>query len=141
MFNKLFCGLVIASISGNAWCAELQDNGDGTVIDPETGVNWQQVDDDTRRDWKSAQSYCEQLSLAGKTDWRLPTPTELTSIVVYQAVNPTIDETLFPSTKSSGYWSGTSMAGNSWRAWYVDFHFGPVDFSHKTQSHYVRCIR
>ena len=141
MFYKYICGLLTMALSTHAWCAVLEDNGDGTVTDSKTGSTWQQVDDDTLRNWEEAQSYCADLDLGGKTDWRLPTPTELASIVVYQGVNPTIDETLFPSTKASGYWSETSMAGNGWQAWYVDFYYGPVDVSRKTESHYVRCVR
>lgn len=141
MCYKYFCGLAMMVVSANAWCAALQDNGDGTVTDMDTGNTWQQVDDDIERDWKSAQSYCGDLSLGGKTDWRLPTPAELASIVVYHSTYPTIDKTLFPSTDSSGYWSATSMEGNSWQAWHVDFHFGSIDFSRKKESHYVRCIR
>ena len=141
MIDKLFCCLVIMVVSTNAWSVTLQDNGDGTVDDLDAGNTWQQVDDDIKRNWKSAQSYCDDLSLAEKTDWRLPTSIELASIVVYQSTSPTIDKVLFPSTKPSGYWSVTSMAGNSWRAWYVDFYYGPVDFSRKKKNHYVRCIR
>ncbi len=141
MFYKYVCGLAIMAVSANAWCATLQDNGDHTVTDMDTGHTWQQVDDDIKRDWKSAQRYCHDQSLGGETDWRLPTPTELASIVVYRSTNPTIDETLFPSTDPSGYWSAISMAGNSWQAWIVDFQFGSVDFSRKKESHYVRCIR
>ncbi len=141
MFVRLFCALAIVLSSITAWSATLQDNGDGTVTDLEAGLTWQQVDDGTPRNWKDARRYCEELSLAGKTGWRLPTPTELASIVVYQATNPTIDLALFPSTRSSGYWSGTEMVGNNWQAWYVDFRHGPVDFSRKSNSHYVRCAR
>jgi hypothetical protein len=141
MFYKLFCGLSMMVVCSRVWCTTLQDNGDGTVTDLDTGRTWQQVDDDTTRNWVSAQSYCDGLSLGAKKDWRLPIPTELASIVVHQTDNPTIDENLFPSTNSSGYWSVSSMAGNSSQAWYVDFYYGPVDFSPKTKSHYVRCIR
>ena len=141
MIDKLMSFAAITLLSANAWSAELQDNGDGSVTDLESGRTWQQDDDNTRRDWKSAQAYCDDLILAEKADWRLPTPEELASIVVYKDTHPTIDTAKFPSTQSSGYWSGTIMQGNSWQAWYVDFYYGPVDFSSKKQSHYVRCIR
>jgi hypothetical protein len=141
MFSRLFCGLTLMVVYSGSWCAALQDNGDGTVIDQTTGRTWQQVDDDTKRNWEGAHIYCDGLSLGDKTDWRLPNPTELASIVVYQTGNPSINDALFPSTNSSGYWSASSMAGNSSKAWYVDFYHGPVDFNSKTKSHYARCIR
>ena len=113
MFYSLFCGLSMMVVCSSVWCTTLQDNGDGTVTDLDTGRTWQQVDDDKTRNWVSAQSYCDGLSLGAKKDWRLPIPTELASIVVHQTDNPTIDENLFPSTNSLGYWSVSSMAGNS----------------------------
>ena len=141
MFPRLLCGLAMMLVYSGAWSAALQDNGDGTVRDLTTGSVWQQVDDDTKRNWKDAHAYCDDLSLGGETDWRLPDPTELTSIVVYQTGNPSIDNALFPSTRSLGYWSASSMAGDSSKAWYVDFYYGPVDFNPKWKSHYARCIR
>src|SRR6185503_10559694 len=59
------------------------NNGDGTVSDLATGLMWQQVDDGTDRDWKTALEYAEGLTLAGYTDWRLPDAKELQSIVDY----------------------------------------------------------
>ena len=141
MISRLVCGLSFLMVSGSALSAALEDNGDGTVTNPGTGATWQQSDDDIKRNWKDAHSYCDSLALGEYTDWKLPTPTELASLVIYRTTSPTIDTTLFPSTKASGYWSASSMAGNSWRAWYVDFDFGPVDFSNKTSNHYVRCVR
>ena len=141
MFSRMFCGIAMMVFCSGSWCAALQDNGDGTVMDLTTGNTWQQVDDDTKRTWKDTHVYCDGLSLGGKTDWRLPNPTELASIVVYQTGNPSIDDALFPSTNSSGYWSASSMAGDSSKAWYVDFYHGPVDFDSQTKSHYARCIR
>lgn len=141
MFYKLVCGVLMMSFYSGAWCTTLKDNGDGTVVDMDTGLTWQQMDDDIKRNWIDAQNYCDGLSLGGKTDWRLPGPSEIASIVVYQSGHPAIDETLFPSTNSSGYWSASSMAGNNSQAWYVDFYYGPVDFSTKKKSHYVRCVR
>lgn len=59
------------------------DNGDGTISDLATGLMWQQYDDGNSRDWKTALSYSEGLSLAGHSDWRLPNIKELHSIVDY----------------------------------------------------------
>jgi len=40
-----------------------QDNGDGTVSDLNTGLMWQQSDDETERTWQEALDYCEALTL------------------------------------------------------------------------------
>lgn len=60
------------------------DNQDGTITDSATYLMWQQADDGVSRDWKSALSYCESLSLAGYNDWHLPHAKELQSIVNYE---------------------------------------------------------
>jgi len=57
------------------------DNGDGTVTDNVTGLMWQQVVSTTTYNWAQALAYCPKLTLAGHSDWRLPSRIELVSIV------------------------------------------------------------
>ncbi|TET49398.1 MAG: DUF1566 domain-containing protein, partial [Anaerolineales bacterium] len=71
---------------------EFVDNGDGTVTDLATGLVWMLSDSgaygagsggDGALYWEEALSWCEDLSLAGLSDWRLPDAKELQSIVDY----------------------------------------------------------
>jgi len=76
------------------------DNGDGTVTDRCTGLMWSQ-DVDTTGDgnsdggdlllWCDALAFCEGLTKAGHSDWRLPNIFELESIVDRSRVNPALD--------------------------------------------------
>ena len=59
------------------------NNGDGTISDLSTGLMWQKTDDGTSRDWSTSLTYAENLTLGGKSDWRLPNAKELQSIVDY----------------------------------------------------------
>lgn len=59
------------------------DNGDGTITDNATDLMWQQADDGNSRDWENSLSYCENLTLAGHSDWRLPNAKELHSLLDY----------------------------------------------------------
>ena len=59
------------------------NNGDGTISDLNTGLMWQQADDGDFYDWENAIVTAENFELAGYTDWRLPNPKELHSIVDY----------------------------------------------------------
>jgi len=59
------------------------DNGDGTISDLATGLMWQMSNDGDTKDWEEALDYCEDLTLAGYDDWRLPNAKELQSIVDY----------------------------------------------------------
>ncbi|WP_239670890.1 DUF1566 domain-containing protein [Vibrio variabilis] len=61
----------------------LVDNSDKTVTDKATGLTWQQGDSQQGMDWFAGIQYCENLELAGRSDWRLPNIKELHSIVDY----------------------------------------------------------
>jgi formylglycine-generating enzyme required for sulfatase activity len=82
------------------------DNDNGTVTDTYTSLMWQQDGPTTKKNWEQALAYCEGLTLGGYTDWRLPTPKELHSLVDYSHYNqgfPTINNDNFPSTVSYFY--------------------------------------
>jgi len=114
-----------------------------TAVDPATGLMWQREDDGTMRNWSNAGSYCSNLSLAGYSDWRLPTKDELVSIVDTSFGSPTINTDVFPNTQPSRYWSSTSYASNTTYAWDVSFLDGDVNADAKTNSNsnVVRCVR
>jgi len=114
------------------------DNGNGTVSQG-TGLMWQQGEN-KKVNWDSAIAYCENLSLAGYNDWRLPNIEELKSIIDVKE-EPTINKTYFPNANSFFYWSSTTSAGLSSYAWYVGFSGGSVDLIGKSFDIYVRCVR
>jgi hypothetical protein len=120
-----------------------KDNGDGTVTDLKTGLVWEQSDaqNNVLRTWQQAVDYCAELNLGGKTDWRLPSRTELLSIVDYSRINPAIDTIYFPNCRSYFYWSGTTVADGPSLAWYVYFGNGYDYWGHKDYNDYVRCVR
>lgn len=117
------------------------DNHDGTVTDNVTGLMWQQTDDDYFLNWYVAVSYCQYLTLAGYRDWRLPSKKELVSIVNYSLYYPAIDETYFPETNTSIYWTSTTFAHYAGSAWYVFFGDGSVNTVEKSYNTLTRCVR
>jgi len=54
---------------------------DATFLDTTTGYLWQTLPNETGLSWTNAMDYCENLSLGGYEDWRLPSLSELRSIV------------------------------------------------------------
>jgi Protein of unknown function (DUF1566) len=90
--------------------------------------------------WESAITYCNELSLNGFDDWRLPNIIELTSIVDDTTSNPAIP-TVFVDTKSEYFWSSTIGATDNSYASEVHFYYGNSSEQLKTKSCYVRCVR
>ncbi|MCL7487807.1 MAG: DUF1566 domain-containing protein [Desulfobulbaceae bacterium] len=124
------------------------DNGDGTVIDTRTCLQWQKGLMDTNddgssdtMDWQSALASAEGLSLAGHSDWRLPDYNELSSIVDYSR-NPAFPFPFTPFTYTLNCWSSTTYAYDTNNAWYVSFEQGSIYSSNKSNSNYhVRGVR
>ena len=121
------------------------DNGNGTVSDQYTGLMWQQDTADKRMTWESALSYCEDLTLAGYTDWRLPNRNELQSLVDKQPdANGDINiAKVFPDTfMTYPYWTSTHQAVFPDSVWGVHFAFGNVVSNQQTYNlDYVRAVR
>jgi len=112
------------------------------VTDNTTKLQWQDDAIGSMMTWAVAIEHCENLSLDGHSDWRLPNIKELASIVDDTKVLPSIDNTVFQNTTSHLYWSSTTFAGNSSYAWSVYFNDGSQnDSNYETYSVYVRCVR
>ena len=119
-----------------------KNNGDGTVTDTTTGLMWQQdVSDNDSIAWDSALEYCENLSLGGHTDWRLPTTKELSSLVDFRHYSPALYD--FPGTVSNKfYWTSTTNVDCSWAsAWTVNFESGHITAKNKVYPFSVNSVR
>jgi formylglycine-generating enzyme required for sulfatase activity len=83
--------------------------------------------------------YCEGLSWGNQADWRLPSVTELDSLVDSRRANPAIDTTAFLGTPSNTFWSST---WNEIGEWIVDFASGSVtNYGPGPGNPNTRCVR
>lgn len=115
---------------------------DGIVYDKRLNLTWQDNYEakSVEKKWKEAKKYCEDLNLAGFTDWRLPSIEELSSIADMSRYKPAIRKA-FKNVKSKYYWSSTSHASDSSGAWLVGFKDGHVGWYSKSGVGFVRCVR
>ncbi len=115
------------------------DNNDDTVTDEASGLMWQKNDSGEGMVWEDALGYCEDLSLANYTDWRLPNAKELQSIVDYtkspDATGTAAIESVFSITSINNeggekdypyYWTSTTHMNfiNSQYGAYISFGRG-----------------
>lgn len=115
------------------------------VYDKKSGLDWQDDYSDNegtiqKTTWNEAIKYCENLTLGGFEDWRLPNIRELKSIADRSKSNPAIIDG-FKNTVSGDYWSASSINVNR-EAWVVNFKYGDQNaWTNKAYSCYVRCVR
>ena len=118
----------------------IRDNTKLVVNDTKTGLMWQDDAVGSTMTWANAITTCENLTLGGYSDWRLPNIRELKSIVDKTRANPAISPN-FTAIASNYYWSSTTNASVPSFAWFVYFGNGDVVWDDKTYSNYVRCVR
>ena len=146
--------------------ARFEDNGNGTVTDWLTGLQWEKkTDDDTVHDkdnlysWSTLDgdttdedgtaftTFVATLNaapcFAGQCGWRLPTLLELQTILLgpYPCTSPCVDQAVFGPTVADFYWSATTYASNLGYAWFVYFGYGLVGGSNKDVTTSVRAVR
>lgn len=131
-------GYFLRLVRGDAYgINDFVDNNDSTITDQSSSLMWQQADSEEAISWGDALTYCENLELAGYSDWRLPNAKELQYIVDYTRSpdttnSPAIDP-IFATTSITNeagqkdypfYWTSTTHIrsnGTGSNAVYIGF--------------------
>lgn len=138
----------------------------GCTRDDVTGILWEiKTTDNGLRDWHG--SYTRKapgedgygakydaagfvqavnaIGLCGYTDWKLPTPTALHSLVHYgigvKRDVPTIDERFFPNTWYGANWASLYAADDPTQSWFVHFDTNYIGRSEGTIFKRIRLAR
>ncbi|XYH94713.1 DUF1566 domain-containing protein [Sorangium sp. So ce1128] len=86
-------------------------------------------------------TYCEELTLAGNSDWRLPSANELLSIVDDRRSGPAIDLEAVPETPSDVFWSSMPSIASAEKTVLVNFTNGASQDHTVGDRRPVRCVR
>lgn len=163
----------IEKTSAKAAVAEFEcrygDNGDGTVTDYDTGLQWEKktgtpggacaladphcVNDEY--EWDEAQAFVSTSAFAAPTlittcysghcDWRLPTVDELMAIadasVPGCGTGPACISPVFGPTQANLYWSATTYANNPDFSWQVNFNVPQPVPNPRDNDGYLRAVR
>ena len=126
---------------------------DGTVRDTTTSLTWSQKDNGSDIDFNGAKTFCDNLTLAGHDDWRLPTIEELQALYDEKVASPpTYDfhgkpyplrlDPAFQLT-APGIWSSSLRYSNVKVAWSFFFSSGRQLSTAPNQTNYQRalCVR
>ena len=120
-----------------------RDESNEIIKDMTNGLMWQ--DNETvQKDWENAIDYCENLTLAGYDDWRLPNIYELYFMFDRTKENPALDTNIFIHTDTSPgafYWSSTTNPLSTYYANIVDVKNGKLTGYGKLATGNVRCVR
>jgi ribosomal protein L40E len=121
--------------------AENAQNLEDIVIDKDRKLMWQDDADSKKMilTWKEADEHCDNLFLGDNTGWRIPSKSELNSL---------IDSNNFPAIKKSFrnvsptfYWANPIKSGSSF-AWHIFFgKGGGIDYEDMQNLNSVRCVR
>lgn len=123
------------------------DNGDQTMTDNLTGINWSKnaKPSTTTLTWEQSLDFIKTLNnqnYLGYSDWRLPNRLELESLqnkgqnVTYTWLN---EQGFLNAT--AGYWSSSNYANNQSGAWSVDLGLGGLGSGLKAGTYYVWPVR
>ena len=119
------------------------DNGDDTVTDNNTKLIWSKNANLCGwKRWQEAIDYCSASNHAGHRDWRLPSLSELKSLIDTSQWNPVLPPgNPFMNVQSGYYWSSTSHERYPSLAWSVSMESGQAYYDQEVLTYGVWPVR
>ncbi len=117
----------------------------GTIVTPEnnTSLVWEDSLHNTEEKvtYNEATEYCNTLKLGDLNDWRVPTLSELLTIVDLSKYKPAVLKGFEHIDDDTLYWSSTVYVGDKGDYWGVNFKDGSTDNASGIYDRYIRCVR
>ncbi len=112
-----------------------------TIKDSVTGLVWQLIPEKISKTQADAVKYCDDLSLAGQTDWRLPTRVEYVSVLDEgfskgYAMPPGV-----PIDSTGTFWTASATATTAGTFFAMDDAQGVWNVASGTGLSLARCVR
>jgi len=125
---------------------EKKINSDEVVYDTITKLTWQKTNNAKKLPWNEAVEFTENMTLAGFTDWRLPTRQELQSIVNQGCREPGKGEepsaACFPYLQETGdcFWSASIPVNINHQAQKFCFSINQTLNADKKEENYILAV-
>ena len=112
------------------------------VLDTTTSLLWQDasINKEGLGTYKEAQNYCKFLKIDKYEDFRLPTLSELQTIIDYKNYKPAILDG-FKYVESTMYWTTTPFADDATERWTIDFEKGARSVKAIYYDRHFRCVQ
>lgn len=121
--------------------SEIVLDGTTVVLDSSTGLMWDPQATGSWS-WDSAIAVCNFSTAAGLSDWRVPTVTELASLLVTETAHDGFAHlNVFPLLADQEIWTATNDMANAGAAFLVSFADGLTHRRPKTDKYAALCVR
>lgn len=140
------------TLPGSTRFLVLSNMGDVAVLDRETGLVWERAPVRTATSWAGAQASCATSRRGGRMGWRLPSTSELMSLIDPSVIGAS--EPALPPGHPFGvggnfggvqtdsyYWTATADTTQTGLAWIVRFTHGAVATTPWSAQYYFWCVR
>lgn len=139
--NKRFHAKLVRGGNSQVFQERFIVENDGSVRDQLTDLVWIPVASSDSMVWEDALSTAENTSFGNSSDWRLPNVKELLSLNDYLRHHPSLNDTVFSAAGHTKFWSSTTLANSSTKAWYWDTAFGISTYALKTSRKALFLVR
>ena len=120
------------------------------VVDNNTGLTWEKSPSSSTYTWANRATHCNELNSSnygGKSNWRVPNPLELLTIVDNSTYNPATNSnfTNMPTDSSVWIWTSAEYKGNTsyayaFKPYYGNYYGYASDSYSKTKTYKVLCV-